>query len=204
MSTSQNKTLFADITFTKLLQNHSGQDQIKQGHYTLVTFKPKIIDRPNEKQLNHTEIIDLNGQKLNLSCASLSVFISQLFEHSPVGIVVNELKSGKFVAVNQAFLAPLQYSKDEVLALSFDDITPEAYRDIDRLVMLDINLPEMTGFELLATLKRYPKFEKVPFIAISANAMKEDVTRGLNSDFNYYLTKPINIKQINQVIDELI
>tara|TARA_R110002049_G_scaffold151791_5_gene315550 strand:- start:1266 stop:1517 length:252 start_codon:yes stop_codon:yes gene_type:complete len=75
--------------------------------------------------------------------------------------------------------------------------------DID-LVLLDINLPEMSGFDLMKKIKRSPRYTDVPFVAISANAMKEDVTLGLNSDFKYYITKPINIKHFNEVVDELL
>ncbi|WNO11403.1 PAS domain-containing hybrid sensor histidine kinase/response regulator [Teredinibacter sp. KSP-S5-2] len=70
------------------------------------------------------------------------------------------------------------------------------------LIMLDINLPEMDGYQLLDRLKS-EGFSKTPFVAISANAMPEDVKRGKSAGFDEYLTKPINIPLFNEFLDNL-
>lgn len=62
------------------------------------------------------------------------------------------------------------------------------------LILLDINMPEMSGYEMYDALREIPAFSKVPIMAISANAMPADVEKGLSHGFDEYLTKPLDIK----------
>jgi signal transduction histidine kinase/CheY-like chemotaxis protein len=73
-------------------------------------------------------------------------------------------------------------------------------RDPD-LIVLDINLPGMDGFEALALLRSYVDTKHIPIIALSANAMPSDVKRALEAGFLQYLTKPIDVKEFLRTID---
>ena len=64
------------------------------------------------------------------------------------------------------------------------------------LILLDIGLPDMSGLELLALLRRETALSGTPVIAISANAMPADVAAGRAAGFDDYLTKPINVHQM--------
>ncbi|HKV94432.1 MAG TPA: response regulator [Candidatus Angelobacter sp.] len=59
------------------------------------------------------------------------------------------------------------------------------------LVLLDINMPVMDGFALLRWIREHPKFRRLPVVAVTAYAMKEDRERMLNAGFNGYVAKPI-------------
>ncbi len=72
------------------------------------------------------------------------------------------------------------------------------------LILMDINLPGMNGYEALAQLKADPITAHIPVIAISANAMSGDKERGLTAGFIAYLTKPIDISNLYEVLDKLI
>ena len=61
------------------------------------------------------------------------------------------------------------------------------------LVLLDINLPTMDGYEVLKELRKLFG-DEYPVIAISANAMVNDIEKGLKAGFNDYITKPIDIE----------
>ncbi|MFB6466415.1 ATP-binding protein [Cytobacillus sp. Hz8] len=73
------------------------------------------------------------------------------------------------------------------------------------LILLDINLPGINGFEVFSRLHGLNDTKHIPVIAISANAMKRDVEKGLAVGFEAYLTKPINVnefvKQIQKTLD---
>lgn len=62
------------------------------------------------------------------------------------------------------------------------------------LILLDINLPGMDGYEVLNRLRDGEVGRDIPILAISANAMSKDVERGLQAGFNAYLTKPLNVE----------
>jgi signal transduction histidine kinase/CheY-like chemotaxis protein len=69
------------------------------------------------------------------------------------------------------------------------------------VILMDLNLPGMSGFEVLAQLRRDPATRAIPAIALTANAMPHDVERGLAAGFDRYLTKPIEIGKFNEAID---
>lgn len=72
------------------------------------------------------------------------------------------------------------------------------------LILLDINLPGMDGYAALEILKSNPKTAHIPIIAVSANAMKGDEERGLAAGFAAYVSKPINISSLLNVLNKLI
>ena len=69
------------------------------------------------------------------------------------------------------------------------------------VVLMDLNLPGMSGFEVLAQLRRESATAAIPVLALSANAMPHDIERGLAAGFARYLTKPIDIEKFNEAID---
>jgi signal transduction histidine kinase len=68
------------------------------------------------------------------------------------------------------------------------------------VILMDINLPGMNGFEALKILRSDAATKHIPVIAISANAMPLDIERGTKAGFFRYLTKPI---KVNEFIDAL-
>jgi PAS domain S-box-containing protein len=71
------------------------------------------------------------------------------------------------------------------------------------IVLMDINLPDMDGFEALAALRADPATRDLPVIAVSAYAMSEDVARGLRAGFAEYITKPIEIDELMRTLDAM-
>jgi len=70
------------------------------------------------------------------------------------------------------------------------------------LILLDINLPGMDGFEVLKLLRQRDVTRNTPVIAISANAMPKDIERGMKAGFDDYITKPINIQTLLTAVDD--
>ncbi len=69
------------------------------------------------------------------------------------------------------------------------------------LILLDINLPEMDGYQVLARLRSEPMLRQVPVIAVTARAMPQDIERGREASFSAYLTKPLEISSFLQALD---
>jgi PAS domain S-box-containing protein len=69
------------------------------------------------------------------------------------------------------------------------------------VILMDINLPGLNGFQALAILREDPGTRDIPVIAISANAMVGDITKGLVAGFFRYITKPINVVEFMEVLD---
>lgn len=73
-----------------------------------------------------------------------------------------------------------------------------------RILLLDQNLPDMTGLELLRELRRRPGLEHARFIALSADAMPQDIRDALAAGFDDYWTKPIDVPEFLRKLDEVI
>lgn len=70
------------------------------------------------------------------------------------------------------------------------------------VVMLDINLPDINGFEVLQLLQSDPATRHIPVLALSANAMPHDLEKGLAAGFYRYVTKPIKVADFLHALDE--
>ena len=68
------------------------------------------------------------------------------------------------------------------------------------LVLLDIMMPEMDGYEVLKHLRASKSFGDKPVIMITAKAQEEDIYSGYKSGADYYLTKPFTTKQLEESI----
>jgi CheY-like chemotaxis protein len=68
------------------------------------------------------------------------------------------------------------------------------------VILMDINLPGISGIEALRILRDDATTSHIPVIALSANAMPRDIEKGLQAGFFRYLTKPI---KVNEFMDTL-
>jgi CheY-like chemotaxis protein len=64
------------------------------------------------------------------------------------------------------------------------------------LILMDIMMPEMDGYQAMKAIRAIPKFEKLPIIALTAKAMKEDRQRCIDAGASDYINKPIDIVKL--------
>jgi signal transduction histidine kinase/ActR/RegA family two-component response regulator len=69
------------------------------------------------------------------------------------------------------------------------------------LILMDINLPGISGYTALEILRRDPATSHIPVMALSANAVPRDIEKGLEAGFFRYLTKPIKVTEFMDALD---
>ncbi|MDO8414550.1 MAG: response regulator, partial [Gallionellaceae bacterium] len=69
------------------------------------------------------------------------------------------------------------------------------------VILMDINLPGISGIETMNILRRNSATMYIPIIALSANAMLYDIEKGLEAGFFSYLTKPIKLNELLRTVD---
>jgi len=68
------------------------------------------------------------------------------------------------------------------------------------VIILDINLPDISGYEVLRQIKRLPYLIGTPVLALSAGVLPYEIQRGVDAGFYSYLTKPLNVKHFLRVV----
>jgi two-component system cell cycle response regulator DivK len=72
------------------------------------------------------------------------------------------------------------------------------------LVLLDMNLPDVSGLELVATLRADPDLAALPVIAVTAHAMRGDRERFLAAGCNAYVSKPIDATELFSTMEQVL
>jgi CheY-like chemotaxis protein len=69
------------------------------------------------------------------------------------------------------------------------------------VILMDINLPGISGYDALKALLDDPLTRNIPVLALSANAVPRDIEKGLEAGFFRYLTKPIRVREFMEALD---
>ena len=72
------------------------------------------------------------------------------------------------------------------------------------LILMDIQMPVLDGLEATRRLRADPRFASVPIIALTALAMRGDRERCLEAGATEYISKPVNLKQLIEMINHLL
>ena len=72
------------------------------------------------------------------------------------------------------------------------------------VIIMDINLPGMSGLDALRALRTAPKTKEIPVIALTAAASERDRQRGTQAGFYRYLTKPVKVDEFVTALEELL
>jgi len=70
------------------------------------------------------------------------------------------------------------------------------------LILMDLQMPEMDGYEATAHIRKHSAHANIPIIAMTANAMKEDVARCLLTGMNAHIAKPIEVENLHRILIE--
>ncbi|MEO6354556.1 MAG: ATP-binding protein [Burkholderiaceae bacterium] len=72
---------------------------------------------------------------------------------------------------------------------------------LPEVILMDINLPGISGIQALKVLREYPATAHIPVLALSASAMPDDIEKGMAAGFFCYLTKPIKVNEFIAALD---
>jgi DNA-binding response OmpR family regulator len=79
-----------------------------------------------------------------------------------------------------------------------------ARQDMPDLIVLDLMLPGIDGYEICSALKNDEKYSKIPIVILTAMAQKQDIERGLASGADAYMVKPFDPQELLAKVAELI
>ena len=72
------------------------------------------------------------------------------------------------------------------------------------LILMDINLPRMNGYQALEILQNNVATSHIPVVAVTAYAMQENIRQGMAAGFAAYITKPVNMQELNHTLEMLL
>jgi two-component system aerobic respiration control protein ArcA len=90
--------------------------------------------------------------------------------------------------------------------LASDGLELSKILEVNRLdmVLLDVNLPWVDGYELCKLLKSHHSLSKVPLVFVSARKEEEDIQRGFDAGCDEYITKPFDIEKMTETISRIL
>jgi two-component system, OmpR family, alkaline phosphatase synthesis response regulator PhoP len=72
------------------------------------------------------------------------------------------------------------------------------------LILMDVNMPVMDGFQTLHALKSNPLTQQIPVIMLTARAAETDMVQGWQEGVDFYLTKPFTVEELLAVVDRVL
>jgi CheY-like chemotaxis protein len=120
-------------------------------------------------------------------------------KHKPRALVVDDAPD-----VTEMLAILLQYAGYEVVMVySGAQALSAARAETFDVVVSDIGMPGMNGYELAAAVRSLPDYQATPMIAVTGFSMYEDRDLALRSGFNAFLTKPINPRDLVNLVEHL-
>ena len=114
---------------------------------------------------------------------------------SPTVLVVDDEKQNRDLLTEL-----LKHDCRVILAKNGAQAIDRAHELQPDLILLDVMMPEMDGFEATIEIRKDPRWRKLPIIAVTAKAMKDDQERCLQAGANDYLAKPIDLDRLFSLI----
>ena len=129
--------------------------------------------------------------------------------HKPVDVLLVEDDEGDVLMTREAFefhkiRNPLHVVTDGEQALQFVRRTGP-FTDAPRpgLILLDVNLPRLSGLEVLAELKRDPELLLIPVVVLTTSQAEEDILRSYELHANAYVSKPVDFEHFIEAIRQI-
>jgi CheY-like chemotaxis protein len=178
---------------------YTGQDLTRREETRLKKYAETIIvkdARSPERLLDETSLF-LHRVEARLPQAKRRMLeqlhsIEEIFHGKKVLIVDDDVRNvfalTSVLEANGMEVIFAENGKDGIQTL-------QAHPDVD-LVLMDIMMPEMDGYETMAAVREIPQFNRLPIISLTAKAMKGDREKSIASGASDYITKPVDTDQL--------
>jgi two-component system cell cycle response regulator DivK len=93
-----------------------------------------------------------------------------------------------------------KYNYQVIEAVDGEEAIAKAIAYRPAIILMDISIPKIDGYEATRRLKERPDFKDTPIIAFTAHAMKGDQEKALEAGCNGYISKPINVREFPEQI----
>jgi CheY-like chemotaxis protein len=130
-------------------------------------------------------------------------------DHRRLGVLLVEDDPGDVLIAREALQAAkldtrLDVVSDGVQAMEFLRRQGD-YADRDRpdLILLDLNLPRMSGHEVLAEVKADPELRRIPIVVLTTSTSADDVMKSYDLHANVYVAKPVDFNAFAQVVKKI-
>ncbi len=177
----------------RLVEMHGGSVEVQSefGRGSCFTF---VLPWNQKMQANdNRDLFDVENEEHNTRADVASTACGKilLVEDNEANIMM--IKDYLEYYGYQVFVA---HDGGEVLSKA-EEISPN-------LILMDIQLPHVDGYEATRRLREDPRFASIPIIALTAFAMSGDRERSLKAGMDEYLSKPVRLKELTQVIEKIL
>ena len=161
---------------------------------------PTYLERPETVfALSLSSHLFSSGKDRLIENQTSSDHLAELDEGKPRALVVDDVPD-----VTEMIALLLQHAGYQtVMAYSAQDALSAARDEHFDIVVSDIGMPGMNGYELATALRSLPDYGNVPMIAVTGFSAFDDRTRAIQSGFNAHMTKPINPMSLLELIQQL-
>jgi CheY-like chemotaxis protein len=193
----------------------------KWGDLPIVVYTGKDLTKEEEQRLKkNTEsiIVKTGAQSPDRLLHDTQLFLHRVTEKASTGnvqelfdvqrVTQDNLQGRKVLVVDDdvrnifAITSVLETHKMEVVYAENGIAGIEALRqnpDID-VVLMDVMMPEMDGYETMKAIRRDPAHKSIPIIAITAKALKDDREKCITAGASDYLPKPVDAEKLLELI----
>jgi len=135
---------------------------------------------------------------------SAGTAVAIALEQDPAGTQLRTLLYVEDNPANRMLVEDLIARRPDIRLLTAEDATRGieiARASLPDVILMDINLPGISGIQALGILSEDPATAHIPVVALSANAVPRDIERGLKAGFFRYLTKPIKVNEFMHTLE---
>jgi len=121
-----------------------------------------------------------------------------LVEDNPSDIALTRRALGK-----NDINAPLVVAEDGQEALDYLFGTGDAIADLPAVVLLDLNLPRVSGLEVLRRMRAEPRTRRIPVVILTSSNEEQDIAAGYDLGTNSYIRKPVDFNRFADTVGQL-